>query len=106
MSAEYTIYFVTKVVICDDCYGSSINIKYHDVDLKAPYPDDFDCPACNGKGSIESSVPLEDALRELGFGLTPRAADETVRICLRCGTTNTKESVDCYQCGNRLAANA
>ena len=33
-------------------------------------------------------------------------SDETVRVCSRCGTTNTKESVDCYQCGNRLAAKA
>ena len=38
--------------------------------------------------------------------LTLRAVDETVRICSRCGTTNTKDFQDCYQCGNRLATNA
>ena len=50
-------------------------------------------------GDLQSYVKAKQKARTYVKALlTPRAADETVWICSRCGTTNVKSSQKCWQC--------
>ena len=58
-----------------------------------------------GNENVSYSVVLkicEVLDMEISIRQKSQTAEELVSICSRCGTTNTKESVDCYQCGNRF----
>ena len=63
MTAPAPKYYVIAETPCPACDGAKIRTRRSIYDGK-PYPQDYDCDRCNGKGVIETRVPLEDALRE------------------------------------------
>lgn len=66
-------YTVLKDTECPTCGGKGIytKIQRSTYDGKA-YPIDYDCERCHGTGWIKIEVPLEQALKELGYVLGER----------------------------------
>jgi hypothetical protein len=60
-------YTVLKDTECPSCDGGGVRTKIAHDQAGRPYPVDYDCDHCHGTGWIKIEVPLEQALRELGF---------------------------------------
>lgn len=54
-----TSYFVLEIDACPDCGGTGGWDSIHCFDVRHP------CKTCQGKGEIETRVPLEKALHEI-----------------------------------------
>jgi DnaJ-class molecular chaperone len=66
-------YTVLKQTECPHCNGGGVytrNVRSA-YDGKS-YPQDFDCENCRGTGKIKVEVPLEVALKELGYAQEPK----------------------------------